>query len=290
MSSSKTASDLENALRQIKDRYQEEIQSLLERRKGLEAEISSLEMKKANALEDASQLNAKNLYLVEMNNDLSRQLQTTEPTKSKSNKLSSSTNQANSNPSFRFFRKDPSSKGLVSSMSMSNMPRATSSKNLNDVTFTAFEYETTAPSTKSSDRGTPTLEPLDSAIMEEMSVSDGESANDRRINDIDQSKRFWKKGGFGLSKGFRNMLKPGDANNPALSISPPQFVHSTSSINGLNILGLNETLGSSGFPYKTHAFIPKRFRKSTFCNHCMEKVLGDEFFCTGKSRTCCVIC
>ena len=288
-STSVIASELDYALQQLKAGYQEEILGLLEQKDQLEKQISSLESQHLTALQDAAQLNSKNLYLVEMNNDLSRQLQDAEQTKEKSNKVPfTSAIQNNSNQGFRFFRKESSSKGLISSMSMTSIPRATSTKIVAEVPFTAFEYETTAPSTKSSDRGTPTFEPSESGLIEERSISDGDSNVEHKLTDVDPSKRFWKKGGFGISKSFRNILKPGETNNMASSISPPQFVHSTSSMNGLNILGLNETLNGSGFPYKTHNFIPKRFRKLTTCNHCMEKVLGDEFFCTGmnlKRRT-----
>ena len=289
-SSSAIASELDQALQRLKARYHEEIQGLLEQKQQLEKQVSSLESQHSTALQDAEQLNSKNLYLVEMNNDLSRQLQTAEQTKGKSSKPSlSSAIHSNSNQGFRFFRKDPSSKGLISSMSMTSIPRATSAKTVAEVPFTAFEYETTAPSTKSSDRGTPTFEPLESGLIEERSNSDGDSMIERKLTDADPSKRFWKKGGFGISKSFRNMLKPGETNNVAPSISPPQFVHSTSSMNGLNILGLNETLNGSEFPYKTHNFIPKRFRKPTTCSYCMEKVLGDEFFCTGMNSNVVLI-
>lgn len=268
--------NFEDALDKLKEQMRQQINEYTSVRAHLVEETGRLRALRDNYLEEAQQLNKKNVELADLNNDIQRNMDRT-PQHLKS-----------SSSGFNLFKAGHKARS----------PTATS---ISSVQSTFLKDEISHPLSFEPKKSceTPITDSPLSRISDTTIIMDepGKAVVTRVTTEGSMDfpappKKFtWKMNTSALKKnavkGFKSVWS-GDTNvlvSSPVTISAPQLITSTSQGNGLNIVvsGSNDS-GSTLDVYKTHSFNPKTFKRWQKCAQCGEKLTGTEIRCTGTSR------
>ena len=279
--------DFEASLDDLKNHMREQIKEYTAVRTTLIEETARLRTLRDNYLEEAQHLNKKNDELLDLNNDIQRNMD--RPNHSKQ----PSETRVGGFGLFRQQRKDTPSHATQGSVSS-----VQSILFKNDLSHPMF-FEP-RKSSEVSLVDSPVSRVSDSTIIADESMS---QAVVTRVSDQDQSQlppppkkvNYWRKNTAALRKnavkGFKSVWS-GDTtilvSSPGTQISSPQLVSTTSHTNGLNSMFPGSQLSpASTFDsyqaevYKTHSFHPKSFKRWQKCGFCGEKLSGSEVRCSG---------